>query len=111
MTRKIEKPTIKHKPLTETKEVVVPEASAQESPYGALDKAFPECKGKLIYAWESQVEDEDNFRPPTGFFINDALGGHIYFKTNSRINAQRLCNLCFGENKYIVKIVVRAAIR
>lgn len=108
MTRKIEKPTIKHKPLSEA---TVQTKTPDDSPYGMLDEVFPDCKGKLVYAWEAQVEDEDNFKPPTGFFINDALGGHLYFRTNSRVNAQRLCNLCFGENKYTVKIVVRAAIR
>lgn len=103
--RKIEKPTIKPKTIEESKK------AALQSPYGELDVAFPECKGKLAYAWEHEVEDEDNFRPITGFFINDAMGGHLYFRTNSRSNAQRLCDLCFGVNKYKVKIVVKAAIR
>lgn len=45
------------------------------------------------------------------FFIADAFGGHLFFRTNSRAKAQELCDLCFGNKKYTVKIVVRAAVR
>lgn len=105
--RKIEKPTIKHTTIVSKKGVTI----KADSPYGVLAEVFPECKGKLAYAWEHEVEDEDNFRPITGFFINDAMGGHLYFRTNSRAKAQELCDLCFGKNKYTVKIVVKAAVR
>lgn len=104
--RKIEKPTLKPKTIEDV--LVKPVA---DSPYGVLDEVFPEAKGKLKYAWEHEVADEDNFKPHTGFFINDAMGGHLYFRTNSRANAQRLCDLCFGAGKYTVKIVVKAAVR
>ena len=102
--RKIEKPTIKHKTI----EQVV--KSVADSPYGVLDEVFPEAKGKLKYAWEHEVADEDNFKPHSQFFIADALGGHLFFRTNSRAKAQQMCDDCFGP-KYTVKIVVRAAVR
>lgn len=105
--RKIEKPTIKHKPM---EKIVPPTPVVMDSPYGNLNEAFPDCKDKLKYAWEHEVLDEDNFKPPTQFFISDAFGGMVFFRTNSRANAQRLCEMCFGK-KYTVKIVVRAAIR
>ena len=104
--RKIEKPTLKPKTIEN-----VSAKHVADSPYGLLDEVFPECAGKLKYAWEHEVADEDNFKPYTGFFINDAMGGHLYFRTNSRANAQRLCDLCFGVGKYTVKIVVKAAVR
>lgn len=44
------------------------------------------------------------------FFCADALGGHLFFRTNSRAKAQRMCDDCFGP-KYTVKVVVRASVR
>ena len=101
--RKIEKPTIKHKTIGE-KHIL-------ESPYGDLDVAFPECKGKLAYVWEDEVLNEELYKPRTQFFIADSLGGHLFFRTNSRAKAQKLCDDCYGPNKYTVKIVVRASVR
>lgn len=100
--RKIEKPTIKHK--------TIGEKHLLESPYGDLDVAFPECKGKLLYVWEDEVLDEDNYKPPAQFFVADALGGHLFFRTNSRAKAQEIADLCFNK-KYTVKVVVRASVR
>ena len=81
-----------------------------ESPYGDLDVAFPECKGKLAYVWEDEVLNEEVYKPRTQFFIADALGGHLFFRTNSRAKAQELSDLCFNK-KYTVKVVVRASVR
>ena len=81
-----------------------------ESPYGSLDVAFPDCKGKLAYVWEDELLNEELYRPRAQFFIGDALGGHLFFRTNSRAKAQRMCDDCFGP-KYTVKIVVRASVR
>lgn len=44
------------------------------------------------------------------FFIADALGGHLFFRTNSRAKAQELADYVYG-GKYKVKIVVKAAVR
>ena len=100
--RKIEKPTIKHK--------TIGEKSVLESPFGKLDEAFPECKGKLAYVWEDEVLNEELYKPRAQFFVADALGGHLFFRTNSRAKAQKMCDDCFGP-KYTVKIVVRASVR
>lgn len=102
--RKIKKPTIKHKNI---QEVVKP-----ESPYGVLDEAFPQAKGKLIYVWEDEVMDEERYKPRGQFFICDALGGHLFFRTNSRAKAQEICDLIFPpQGKYLVKAVVKAQVR
>lgn len=105
--RKIEKPTIKHTTIIGKKQEVKVEA---DSPYGVLDEVFPEAKGKLIYVSEDVLKDEDNFRPPAQFFVSDALGGAMFFRTNSRANAQKLADYVYG-GKYKVKIVVKAAVR
>ena len=81
-----------------------------ESPYGLLDVAVPECKGKLVYVWEDEVLNEEVYKPRTQFFIADSLGGHLFFRTNSRAKAQELSDLCFNK-KYTVKVVVRASVR
>ena len=102
--RKIEKPTIKHKTI-EDKPVL-------ESPYGALDEAFPQAKGKLLYVWEDEVMDEERYKPRGQFFICDALGGHLFFRTNSRAKAQEICDSIFPpQGKYLVKAVVKAQVR
>lgn len=103
--RKIEKPTLKPKTIEDV--LVKPVA---DSPYGVLDEVFPGAKGKLKYAWEYEVADEDNFKPHSKFFVSDALGGMMFFRTNSRAKAQEICDYCFGK-KYTVKIVVKAAVR
>ena len=102
---KIEKPTLKPKTIEDV--VVKPVA---DSPYGLLDEVFPEAKGKLKYAWEHEVADEDNFKPYSQFFVSDALGGMMFFRTNSRAKAQELADYVYG-GKYKVKIVVKAAVR
>ena len=82
-----------------------------ESPYGDLNVAFPECKGKLAYVWEDEVLNEELYKARTQFFVADALGGHLFFRTNSRTKAQKMCDDCFGAGKYTVKVVVRASVR
>lgn len=81
----------------------------KESPYGLMDEAFPQVKGKVIYCWNFDVEN-DEFRPPAKYYIVDAFGGHVYFKTTKREKAQQICDSMFGV-KYTVKTVIRAAIR
>ena len=100
--RKIEKPTIKHKSI-EYKHIL-------ESPYGALDEAFPQCKGKLAYVWEDEVLNEDNYKPRSRFYVATADGGRMYFKTNSRARAQELADAVFG-GKYTVRVEIKAQVR
>lgn len=102
--RKIEKPTIKHKTIEQS--VVKPIA---DSPYGLLDEVFPEAKGKLKYAYEADVL-RDDYKPLGTYYVEDALGGRIYFRTNSRAKAQEYADLCFG-GKYRVRVEMKANIR
>ena len=81
-----------------------------ESPYGDLDVAFPECKGKLVYVWEDEVLSEEFYKPPARFYVATADGGRMYFKTNSRAKAQELADAVFG-GKYIVRVEIKAQVR
>ena len=81
-----------------------------ESPFGSLDVAFPECKGKLLYVWEDEVLDEDNYKPPARFYVVTADGGRMYFKTNSRARAQELADAVFG-GKYTIRVEIKAQVR
>lgn len=102
--RKIEKPTIKHKNVVESQ--VKKEA---DSPYGVLDEVFPECAGKLKYAYEADVL-QDDYKPLGTYYVEDALGGRVYFRTNSRTKAQEYADYCFG-GKYKVRVEMKAAVR
>ena len=81
-----------------------------ESPYGKLDDAFPEAKGKLVYIWEDEAED-DNFKPPCMYYVLDCFGGRMYFKTIKRATAKKLSDIVFGVDKYQVRVEIKAAIR
>ena len=81
-----------------------------ESPFGSLDVAFPECKGKLVYVWEDEVLNEDNYKPPARFYVVTADGGRMYFKTNSRARAQELADAVFW-GKYTIRVEIKAQVR
>ena len=81
-----------------------------ESPYGLLDVAFPQCKGKLAYVWEDEVLNEELCKPRSRFYVATADGGRMYFKTNSRARAQELADAVFG-GKYTVRVEIKAQVR
>ena len=81
-----------------------------ESPYGSLDVAFPECKGKLAYVWEDEVLNEELYKPRGRFYVATADGGRMYFKTNSRARAQELADAVFGV-KYTIRVEIKAQVR
>lgn len=101
--KKVEKPTLKPKTM---EDVVKPVA---DSPYGLLDEVFPEAKGKLKYAWEHEVL-QDDYKPLGTYYTEDALGGRMYYRTNSRVKAQEYADYCFG-GKYKVRVEMKAAVR
>lgn len=108
--RKIEKPTIKHKTIEQVvaKSIAKP---AADSPYGLLDEVFPEAKGKLKYAYEADVL-QDDYKPLGTYYTEDALGGRMYYRTNSRAKAQEICDLIFPpQGKYLVRVEMKAAVR
>lgn len=102
--RKIEKPTIKHTTIVSKKEVTI----EADSPYGVLAEVFPEAKGKLKYAYEADVL-QDDYKPLGTYYVEDAFG-RMYFRTNSRAKAQEIANLVY-DGRYMVRVEMKAAIR
>lgn len=74
---------------------------------GITDKEV--IKKILIYS-EEDVWDDD-WRHPKMHYIVNALGMHIYFKTNSRATAQGLSDKIYGKGFYQIKVALKAAIR
>lgn len=61
------------------------------------------------------INEEDrlsgDFKPPSQFFIVNALGEGVYFHTRSRAKAQQVCNDIYGEGKYLVRAEVKCGLR
>lgn len=53
----------------------------------------------------------DDFIPPAKFFVVDALGDGVFFRTNSRAKAQTMSDELYGKGKYTVRVVVLAGVR
>ena len=69
-----------------------------------------EAQIEVIYVPEDEYNAED-FKPPASFFILNALGEGVYFKTRSRSKAQVECDLIYGVGKYSVRIEMKAGVR
>ena len=63
--RKIEKPTLKPKTIEN-----VAAKPVADSPYGLLDEVFPEAKGKLKYAYEADVL-QDDYKPIGTYYVEN----------------------------------------
>jgi hypothetical protein len=61
------------------------------------------------------VSEEDrlsgDFKPPSQFFIVNALGEGVYFHTRSRAKAQQVCDEIFNKGKYLVRAEVKCSLR
>lgn len=53
----------------------------------------------------------DDFKPPSQFFIVNALGEGVYFHTRSRAKAQQKCNDLYGGSKYTIRCEIKAGVR
>ena len=53
----------------------------------------------------------DDFKPPSQFFIVNALGEGVYFHTRSRAKAQQKCDDEYGSGKYLVRCEVKCNLR
>lgn len=53
----------------------------------------------------------DDFKPPSQFFIVNALGEGVYFHTRSRAKAQEKCDVEYGKGKYSVRAEIRCNLR
>ena len=73
-------------------------------PYHDVDKT------KYLYV-SSEEYHVDDWKDPTGYYVLDALGGAMYFRTRSRAKAQAYCDELFGVGKYRVIKVIKAVAR
>lgn len=64
----------------------------------------------LIFVREDEWQD-DEFRDPAQYYIFNALGEAVYFKTRNRIKAQEWADQLYGKGFYIVKKAIKAAVR
>lgn len=74
-----------------------------------LDNAPKSILSKIVIVPESEWL-LDSFREPTRFFIADALGNHVYFRTRSRKTAQEISDKLWGKGFFMVKQVVKAIV-
>ena len=58
-------------------------------------------KGVSIYV--DNPNNLEDYSVPSGYYIINALGWNVYFKTRDRIKAQEICNLVYGKGKYTIR--------
>lgn len=66
-------------------------------------------KDKAVVIKESDWWDDD-FIPPTSYYIVTAMGDAMYFRTRSRKLAQEWSNTLYGDNFYKVRAVIKASV-
>jgi hypothetical protein len=59
----------------------------------------------------TQEHDSDSFRPPSKFYIKDAMDNFVFICTRSRSDAQGWVDNEYGHGKYKIRTVMKAAIR
>ena len=70
-----------------------------------------EAQIEVIYVPEDEYNAED-FKPPASFFILNAMGEGVYFKTRSRQKAQERCDEIFSPaGKYKIRAEMRCNLR
>lgn len=74
------------------------------------EQIIEEIGNNLIFVSEIDRR-EDDFRDPASFYILNAMGEAVYFKTRNRIKAQEWADKLYGKGFYIVKKALRAAVR
>lgn len=64
---------------------------------------------KVVVVKESDRFEED-FSHPTKFFIVNAFGDAVYFKTRSRATAQTWADTLYGVGFYTVRTALKASV-
>ena len=63
----------------------------------------------VIYDYE-QLE-KSNFKDPSKYYILNAFGDRVYFKTRIKSKARQWCDEIYGKGKYVIREVIRAEVR
>lgn len=72
----------------------------------SLDRKLASC---VTVVEDFDVYSED--KPPSKYYIMNAFGQGVYFKTRSRAKAQEICDQIYGKGFFTVKQVVVAQVR
>lgn len=54
---------------------------------------------------------EDNYKPPSGLYIRNALGEAVFYRSRDRLKVQQQVDETFGKGMYLVRTVVKAQAR
>lgn len=70
------------------------------------DKAI---ESVIISESEAEIYSEEEGRfvlnAPSNFYIIDAMGDRVYYKTKNRAEAQRQADEDYGKGRYIIRVV------
>lgn len=76
-------------------------------PFRTILKHYSETYGEHIMSKIVIVSEKDrlngDFIDPTGYYIVDAFGSGVYFKTRSRSKAQAMSDEMYGKGKFTVR--------
>lgn len=82
-----------------------------KDPQDYIPSAAPDNIKKKMIVVPEQQRFEDDFRPPSLFYIIDCFGNAVFFKTRSRAKAQEMSDVVYGKQFYLVKQVMFAITR
>lgn len=66
-------------------------------------------KNVVVVSEETRLTDE--FKPPTKYFIINAFGEAVHFKTRDRSKAQQWADEIYGKGHYVVREAIKAITR
>lgn len=59
----------------------------------------------------SQERDSDDFKAPGKYYIINAMGDAVYYKTRDRQKAQQMADQDYGVGHYTIRLELKAQIR
>lgn len=67
------------------------------------------AKGGIVVPFEDRFTD--TFIDPAKYYIVNALGDAVYYRTRSRQAAQDMADKEYGKDKYKIRVAMKAEIR
>lgn len=80
------------------------------NPNETFEEALKSIEKFVIIIPEEERFDME-FKAPTGFFVINANGDAVYFRTRSRPKAQEMADRLYGVGFYTVRKELKAAVR
>lgn len=83
-------------------------------PFRTILKYYSETYGENVLSKVVIVSEEDRFKDefidPATYYIVDAFGSGVYFRTRVRKKAQEICDSMYGKGKFTVRKSMRAVV-